>query len=391
MRPSEGYAWYRQCPICGNETPDVIYENQLSKVDGLDMSYAVSYCHRCVFSYASALPTAADYDTYYRELSKYDVSSDTSEVSDVDRYRADKSVSFCMPFLTQDAHIADLGCGSGVLLNAFKQAGWQVLHGLDPAPNAARNAQQLFALDNVQTGTLAQAAKTLKLSDMDLVCMMGVLEHLPNLRADLVAITQHLSAQSLLLIEVPAEERFIKDEFEPYGEFSLEHIQYFSAASLTRLMQSLGLHPIQVAYLPLPKGSTDSVIGLFGWQDNQYQFVAEPSGMHDYIAESERLLELALNTISNCDAEQFIIYGAGSHTARLLPKMADLGLQEKIVFLVDGNTNLQGKTMDGLAIHSPESLASNAAATVIVSSFRSQNAIAKMLAEQYKNPIMKLY
>jgi len=383
--------WHRACPVCDKESNTILYHNELALLDNFDMSYLVVCCANCDFVYANELPEPKQYDAYYRQLSKYDVISNAQSIPSVDQFRAKSSIAFCQPYLKQDAVIADLGCGSGVLLNAFQQAGWKVLYGLDPAPNAHNQAKEMFSLTGVYTGVLSQAAEKLPLEQVDLICLMGVLEHLPMLRENLEVLIGHLSSKVKIMIEVPAIERFERNEFEPYGEFSLEHIQFFSAGTLNQLMENLGFSPIDISYMELPKGSTDSLLCLFGRQVEQNSFVYEQAGIASYLNQSKTMIDSAIQTILSCESEQFIIYGAGSHTARLIPKLLGAGFSEKLLCLVDANINLQGKRMDGFTINSPDELMHYPDATIIISSFRSQQNIAQALSVIYPNLLLLLY
>jgi len=382
---------HRSCPICGKKNANIIYQNDLAILDNLDMSYGVTVCEDCDFVYANILPRVEQYEAYYQGLSKYDVVVDLGSVPAVDQYRAQCAVDFCRPYMKYDVKIADLGCGSGVLLNAFRQAGWNSLYGLDPAPNAHNKTKEIFSLSDVYTGTLDQAAEKLPLAEIDLVCLMGVLEHLPMLRENLEGLVRELPAKVKIMIEVPALERFCRDEMEPYGEFSLEHIQYFSVKTLIQLMESLGFSPIDISYLELPKGSTDSLLCLFGKQVEQKIFLHEQSNIAHYLHQSKTMMDCAMQAITSCEGKQFIIYGAGSHTARLLPRLQHTGWADKLICLVDSNTNLHGKSMGGLAIKSPDALVNYPNVIIIISSFRSQNSIAQALSLKLSNPLLLLY
>ena len=90
-----------------------------------------------------------------------------------------------------------------------------------------------------------------------------MLEHLPNLRNDLQKFLTVLNPSCKVIIEVPAIELFSSDTEEPYGEFSIEHINFFSRDSLTNLMKSLGWHCVHSQYLEYTLFQTGSVISIF--------------------------------------------------------------------------------------------------------------------------------
>lgn len=356
------------------------------------MSYQVSSCGDCGFAYASELPDSVVYDAYYHELSKYDVMTSTAEIRPVDRVRMTAAVGLCIPCLAADALIADIGCGTGALLNAFREAGWSRLYGVDPAPGAPAKADALFGLRNVRTGTLSQAQRSLPLAQATLVCLTGVLEHLPNLRDDLSSLVAGMSKNAMILAEVPALERFIRDPLEPFGEFSLEHIQYFSTQSLGRLMAELGYTYRAHDIVKLSDGVTDSLFGLFVRQDARPEKLqGDPTDLHAYIEQSKKAMRQVLDRIVHSPVKQLAIYGAGSHSVRLLPKLEAAGISERIVGIVDGNPNLHGQSIGRYEICSPTDLARWPEATIVISSFGAQEAIAESVARRFANPILRLY
>lgn len=387
--------WFRGCPVCGQDNTQVCFNNRLAVIDDLDMSYAVTSCAHCGFDYAAYLPTAQQYELYYQSLSKYDVSLESSAIPAVDSLRAEAAVEFVAPFISKSDSILDLGCGSGTLLHAFNKAGWNNLYGVDPAPNARQQALTLFGLNGVQTGSLSDADKITPLADVDVICLMGVLEHLPRLNDELDHLFKLCQNNVKVLIEVPASERFMVEEFEPFGEFSIEHIQFFSMQSLNRLMESFGFFPTKTSYLDLPAGTTDSLLCLYSrrkTQQGQFEASQQCSDLTQYIDESAKRLEQALTKVQQSKAESIIIYGAGSHTVRLIPQLIAKGLYSNVIAIVDNNPNLQGKSLSGFEIQKPgDVIPHNSEATILVSSYRSQQPIADSLSQSCSNPILKIY
>lgn len=387
-----GHKRHRSCPVCAADKPICLYANIMSPVGGLNMSYQVSRCGDCGFVYASDLPDSDVYAAYYCGLSKYDVMTSITEIRPVDRVRMAAAVGLCAPHLAADALIADIGCGTGALLNAFREAGWSRLHGVDPAAGASAKADELFGLRNVRTGTLRQAHESLPLAEAALVCLTGVLEHLPDLHDDLSSLVACMSKSAMILVEVPALERFMREPLEPYGEFSLEHIQYFSIQSLGRLMGELGYAYQAHEIVTLSGGVTDSLFGLFVRRDaQQVETQCAPEDLRAYIELSEQALSQVLDRITGCPAQQLVIYGAGSHSARLLPRLEAAGISGRIVGIVDGNPNLLGQTIGRYEVCSPPDLARWPEATIVISSFGAQEAIAESISRRFANSLLRLY
>lgn len=382
--------WHRNCPACGCDDAAPIYQNQMTPLAGIDMSYRVGCCRQCGFSFATDLPQPETYVDYYSRLSKYDVITTANDIPEHDRMRIRTAVELCRAHITEESVIVDLGCGIGALLEGFRRAGFSRVHGLDPAPDAPACARQAFAIDTVVTGSLADAESSLPLENAGLLCLTGVLEHLPRVHEDMEHLFRHLPAQAKVLIEVPALERFTRTDMEPFGEFSLEHIQYFSQASLQRFMARLGFAPVTQTIVEISGLVSDSLFALFSRSASALSTATgKDNGLSDYVASSEALLDSALSRIVPALPERFWIYGAGSHTARLIPRLNALGMEDRIAGVVDGNPNLQGKTIGKHAIYPPQFLMQKQGQPVLVSSHKAQHAIARRLQEHH--PLILIY
>jgi len=378
----------RTCPICADATADPCLANPMAAVGGFDMSYTVVRCSRCGFHYAQQLADNATFSAYYQSVSKYDA---PESVAPVDQARIDATVRFLDGRIAKTERIADLGCGYGALLGGLQAAGWQHLQGLDPAPNAAQCALKMFGVRGIQRGMMSEAHTVLNLQDVDVVCIMCVLEHLPQLRQDLAQLFSKLRPGCKVLLEVPAIECFLNPDSEPFGEFSLEHIQFFDTPSLVNLMRSLGAEQLALELLVLPMVASGDMLGLFQWSGTfpetpRYER-ARTDTLAAYIAESKQQLARALERVPS---GPLIVYGAGSHTARLLAHLEKIpGCS--IQGIVDSNPNLEGKQMGRWTVRSPSSIHETPGVPVLVSSFRSQNAIAAHLQKTAANPLVLMY
>lgn len=375
----------RACAVCGNEHARPLFHNAMAALDGLDLSYRVGDCTNCGFSYAYELPNDTTYQRYYRTLSKYDVSA---TVSESDHLRFDAIVRLVKARLELEATVVDIGCGEGALLSKLKAAGYQNLYGVDPAPHAPVIAQKKYGLQTVRTCFLDNAGSVVPLASANGVCIAAVLEHLPNLRSDLQQLLAQLKPNCSVVIEVPALELFGTGQGEPYGEFSQEHVNYFCRDTLSQLMASLGWKCQHSEYLAYPQLLSGSVLSVFSQSAEQLAPLtnAVPRLQH-YVAAGDAQVWALLERVP---AGNIIVWGAGSHSARILPLLKSVpGLQVRA--LVDSNPNLTGKNLGGIRIQSPDVLASLPALPVVVSSFRAQNEIAERLRQCYSNPLVLLY
>lgn len=383
--------WRRPCPICGKNLPRLLHANRMVPLDGRDLSYLVSRCGHCGFHYAADLPRPAVYDDYYRRLSKYDQPQAVLEPTPLERQRFDTALQLVAPYLTSRTAIADFGCGSGMLLNHFHEAGYSALYGTDPSPKAA----QALGIARIYTGGIQRAIDALPISELGLVCLMGVLEHLPKLHEALATLLENLPAETKILIEVPALESFGSEKGEPFGEFSIEHLQYFDLNSLTALMSHWGLQLLVHRLQPL-EAACDSHFALFSRQAPAITHSSpdvDSAGIMDrYIAASRRMLDETLDRATEALGDDYLIYGAGSHTARLIPELEQRQLAGGIFGVIDSNPNLAGKTLGNHTIGTPHDLERFPGIPILVSSFHAQEAIIGNLAARgMANPLIRLY
>ena len=375
----------RICQVCGGNSVALLHTNTMVPLDGLDMSYVLARCNDCGFHFARELPDETTYLRYYSELSKYD---SQPSVSRLDRQRIDAAVDLCVRLkVPKESRIVDLGCGFGALLAALRDAGYTHLQGIDPAPQSNRQAREQFGLDSIQQGTLANACKAVNLYEANLVCLMAVLEHLPELRRDLGGLLSQLRPGTQVLVEVPALDLFESNDGEPFGELSIEHIQFFSAQSMRNLFSSLGAQVLEQKLLPLSGLHSGALFMLAELKATSPHAIEpeKPAAMDEYLAGSAHRWNAALRRVPN---QPFVLYGAGSHSARLLPKL-NVKQRGHLVTVLDGNVNLHGKRFGEWSVECPDALTKYPGLPVLISSYRSELAIARDL--QHRFPEQPLY
>lgn len=357
----------------------------MASIGSYDLSYDVSVCKTCFFVFADNIPSDHKYAAYYKDCSKYDL----EEVSPLDLERAEAAVGFIRPFLKKDTPIFDIGCSIGTLLSVFKREGFQNLSGVDPAPNASRAAKKLFCIE-VRQGFLDN---DLDVSGYGLVILSAVLEHLVNPDAALLRLGRTMKEGALLFIEVPAGDRFSELETEIFGEFSLEHINFFGAASLKNIMAFSGFVPAHVTHKTLSNGSSSLLI-LASRRGEAAQKCIEPdvmlaASLKKYINSSSLRVAKINNLLKEFEGREVIVYGAGSHTARLLRQTCLSRC--RVVMAADRNKNLYGRLIDAIPVRPPEEIKEYPSLPVIVSSYLHEESIARYLRENFTNPVITLY
>jgi 2-polyprenyl-3-methyl-5-hydroxy-6-metoxy-1,4-benzoquinol methylase len=393
----------RPCAVCDSRKSKLLFRQTFSALSkgGLMEGYDVVVCESCGFGYADRIPEQSVFDAYYRDMSKYEYQDRGGEVTDHDLARFRGIVDAIRPHLpSPDVRLLDIGCATGQLLALFKESGFPNVTGLDPSPACADVGRRMFDI-RILTGTLADASR-IKDNErpFDCIILIGVLEHVRDLKEALEAVRGLLSPDGLVFIEVPDSAGFAGRPDAPFQEFSTEHVNYFSATSLTHLMNRFGFSVIlsqKITHHQSQSTIIPAVMAIYGLgkvpPEPATAFDAETErGLNEYIKRSRLMDNLIRKTIDGLVANKkpIIIWGVGTHTLRLL-ETSSLG-QANIVAFVDSNPRYQGQELADRPILAPSELHKHPE-SILVSSrvFQAdiENSIRQALG--LNNEIIKLY
>jgi len=378
-----------------------IFENRIAPSVGFDFSAAIVQCASCDSVYAGSALSAEDLNRYYASVSKYDTVTSHADISPLDRERATLATAFLGPVMDSLASIIDVGCSSGVLLHEFREAGIAQVRGIDPADNAAAVAHDLFDIDVAQ----ADAESFNDYGSFDLVCLMAVLEHLRDPVRLVREIGRQLKPGARLLVEVPDAGAFDRPgdprEFEPYGEFSNEHINFFSIADIRRIALRAGLEVERWMTARVAQGSPDLFVLLRRGAGGADGLPAPVSGstpsrvssaeaVQSYVSRSHECMQGVETKLAAAAANQVLIYGAGNHTARLLANSASLA-RAGICAVFDRNPHLHGATIGGCPILPPSGIVNFPAYPIIISTYNARHEIRDALRGITRQPVVLLY
>jgi 2-polyprenyl-3-methyl-5-hydroxy-6-metoxy-1,4-benzoquinol methylase len=354
----------RGCEVCGSRSRRVLFLQRFAgaPAGALLSGYDVAVCVHCGFGYADGLPAQRAFDEYYERMSKYEYAHQGGAQVNFDAQRFPAAAAFIGAHAPDPgARILDVGCSNGGLLHALQQSGYARLTGLDPSPACARTAARLYGL-RVVTGSLF--APPPDLGAQDLVLLAAVLEHVRDLRAALRRIRGLLAPGGLLYLEVPDATRFSAATDAPFQEFSVEHVNYFSTASLRNLLHAAGFDQIVAEPTPMAQGES-TIAHVINAMFRMVADAPRPPLARDtetepalaaYIGASRAVEERIHAAIAPWvrSGRGIVVWGVGTHTQRLLATSALA--QAKIVAFVDSNARYQGKLMNGVPVLAPEAL-----------------------------------
>ncbi len=263
--------------------------------------------------------------------------------------------------LTAESLVMEVGSNDGTLLGAFAGRGIPIL-GIDPAANVTAEARRrgvptLTAFFGERTATELAAGGR----QADLLVANNVLAHAPALMDFVRGFARALKPAGVLSIEVPHVLAMLKGA--QFDTIYHEHVFYFSALVLRKVLAAVGLAVFDVETLPTHGGS----LRLLAQHAGTGQRPATPAldqvikaeidaGLHR--PESYRILADAAARVvgglrafldqARADGAVVAAYGAAAKGTMLLNAAgAD---SETIVFVADASPLKQGYRMPGCRI-----------------------------------------
>jgi len=367
--------------VCGGALHDVLYQQRFEHfaAGSITDGYEVVACRACGMCFASGLPGQGRFAEYYDQSSKYDLSAEGAELSsfDVERY-ADEARFIAAHVPDRTGPVLDIGTATGALLMALRDLGFTSVHGVEPSSDAARVARETHGLDVVVGDVRTAMARGTRFS---VVSLIAVLEHLVNPAAALRDIAGLLTEEGMLYLHVPDAAGFKDYVDAPYQQFSVEHINYFTASSLRSLLASVGLEVVVERSIVVKQSNDAALSGaevLCRRTDRHLAVERDSKGvaaLSRYIERSAEKEAAILATIAELAEDQCPIYvwGTGTHALHLL---ATSRLAEcNIVAFIDSNPHYSGRQLAGTTVIAPRDVG-RVDSPILVASAVNQTAIA---------------
>lgn len=374
------------CPLCGNE--NIHYEGTMKYIDLLngigDEEYRqrICSCPVCNMAWSQNTMNIEDLNNYYKFLSKYE-SMDAAMESD---YSAQAMYLRQKEFIDETVgdycSVLEIGAATGGNLNLYKEAGKKVV-GIEPSSNNKRFAEKNYGI-KLHDMTLDEYYDEYGCQEQyDIVFISHVLEHIVNF-GEFMQKAVALSGK-YIFIELPILEEIINEE-APFAAFTNEHVNYFSLASLKRLMEKCGCSLIKYTIAENKGGVLPGYPTLMSiWAEssagatiNEKTEYSAGKIIQDYIkinSEKVKRIQAIVDTITA--EEKLAVWGTGEHTSKLLA-MTDLPCKN-IVKFYDSDIKKKGMSMLGKKIQpfDVKDIEDDVVDTILISTYSSEKSIKK--------------
>lgn len=127
--------------------------------------------------------------------------------------------------------ILDIGCGTGDFLVGAKKVGWKTL-GLEPNYKACEIAKSKGV-------SIVENLDLLESNSIDIITMWHVLEHVPDLNSQIIAIKRVLKKDGILLVAVPNYKSYDAKYYKSFwAAYDVpRHLWHFSQTSVKLLFE----------------------------------------------------------------------------------------------------------------------------------------------------------
>lgn len=230
-----------KCVLCSSSDFNLVSESDRF---GFDLQKRV--CVSCGLLQSNPLPKQEFfnifYRDYYRNLYRGDRASHVPKLFDQQNERGARIYNFLSQQIPiSNFAIYEIGCSYGGVLDAFRKNGLLVA-GCDLDEEAINHACSIGI--DASVGALP----TITANRPTVYIMSHVLEHIPNPRASLNALSSIMTNNDFLYVEVPGLKSLLKGAYRGnlLNYFHVGHVSDFTASTLSSLMNTAGFKDVYV-------------------------------------------------------------------------------------------------------------------------------------------------
>jgi SAM-dependent methyltransferase len=226
------------CRICNSSDAEMFIDRAPDYVT--NDSFTVVRCRAC--QSCSTFPLPSDLSRYYPRAYRGYGSLASTVLHSIYRLR----VRSWNKMFGRPGRVLEVGCGTGIMLKAFRDAGW-IVKGTERTAEAADAGRTQYGLDIVSAGI-----ESLPENDaFDLILLFQVLEHMPDPEAIVRYCFQRLKPDGMLVIGVPnigSWQAQIGREDWLHLDVP-RHLFHFCPASLEFLLRNAGFTQIRIGFV----------------------------------------------------------------------------------------------------------------------------------------------
>jgi SAM-dependent methyltransferase len=361
----------RPCPICGSRRSSPVVELSDfqfftdSAGDAKRMTLREVQCRDCFALFKNPCYSPEGFATLFAEAG---CSYGTDRGGEQIAWLAGRGR------LRDGARVLDVGCYDGRFLAAMPASVTRTGVDLDAAAIARGRAQFASAGVQLSVGDFESFAYE---GRPDTITMLHVLEHLPRPLAALAQLRAIAHDATRLVIEVPTLESAATNDINGY--LTPQHLTHFSRRTFDAALRQTGWRPLETIDAADYNGRR-IVAAPAAPADPGSGDPADVTAVYTYLAGWYRAIaDVNLRCGALATTDRCVVWGGGFHTELLYQLTILFRQRPRDYLIVDSDPLKQGRSWRGVPIGPPEWLRGIdwRAARLVVSSYGSQNAIAR--------------
>ena len=250
-----------RCEICGSNKKKIFQKKTNWNNNNFGILPVVC-CLNCGFLYQNPRFEKKFYTKFYKEFYRrvnYGTSIPSKKFIKDQKFRGKKIFNFISKNfkLKKKGSVIDVGCSCGLMLLPFLKKDWKV-QGFDPERIYVNYGKENY---NLPIETKCAEEMILKKNSLDLILILGSLEHCYDPNKTLKICSEAAKNDSLIVLEGRGYPRSTAKYY-----FNHNHHRYFSINSFELILMKHGWEPILSTYYPISgptRKGTNWVIGRF--------------------------------------------------------------------------------------------------------------------------------
>jgi len=240
----------RVCPLCSADRPRRLFVKE---------GFPHNRCAECGMTYVAPVLREERLHSHYLGEDSYTRVLMNEVQMEMDRRKFNYGLELIESFVPGKGRLLDVGCGPGVFLEVARERGWRV-EGLEFNAWCVNRVRGLGI--PVFDSPLEKAELTP--GTYQCVTLWTVLEHIVEPRSFLESIRRLVAPNGVILILVPnVESLAIRVLHEKAVTFSGDsHVNHFSPATLTRLLDSSGLSVVDCETILTEIGTVNNYLSF---------------------------------------------------------------------------------------------------------------------------------
>lgn len=205
-------------------------------------------CQKCGLAWTYPRPSEVDYalnDFHAAFMPADEMTIDAAKLPWQWRHSLAVQVRLLQSVLVPGAHVHEVGCGQGMMLEMIRNEGYRVT-GIEPSKSAARIAQAKGL--EVETGYFGSGNLV---SRADCVVFSQTLEHIGELQEVLTDAAALVPGGYLLCFQTNYRGLIPRLTREKWAWFPDQHFWHFTPPALSRCVAPYGFKLAAIRYLPL--------------------------------------------------------------------------------------------------------------------------------------------